>query len=187
MTDLSTPIPKKVKQGEFLEHGLRLETTLQEAFEITWGDIVFLFLGKVEETHKAVQPEKPGINVIRTSAALAAGPIGTAAYDLVAGKKKKEPQASHGNSYLLLDLYATDRREPFRFDSTGTNYRTFLGEEAGYAGETNLLTFIRKLATKIQLDSTLLHLLEKGKSAIPPFPSRDAFAWASFKTRGSAD
>lgn len=172
--ELSTPIPRKVKQGEFLDGGLRLETTLGETFRIPWERIRSHFAGKVEEKVSKQAPPKKGINVLRTTAALAAGPIGTAAYDLTVGKPKKEVQTQSAGHFFLLDLHVTDQSQPFRFDSNGTNFRTFLGEEAGYSGETNFFTFTRKLFSKLEQP-------EPSKNNLPVFKSRDEFSWASMK------
>jgi hypothetical protein len=182
---LAAPLPKKVRQGSLSETELSLETVLEEKITVKWEDFILFFLGKVEE--KSSRPQEKTkerhIDVIRLAADVAV-PLGGSVYDLV---KKKEPpmQMQKPNSFYLFDLYVKDNSQPFRFDSIGTNFKKFLGEEAGYSGEINLLKFIKKISPytlKIQ-DKSVVIFLEKGKNFIPVYPSRDEFTWTSLKRR----
>lgn len=180
--NLATPLPRKIRAGEFSPSGLTLETALDESVALPWSGIFFLFLGRVET--KPVAPEKPSgpkLNVIRAGAAMAGGPIGTAIYDLSA--KKQRPVGVPADSFFLLDVYPAAENRPFRFDSIGTNFKKFLKEEAGYSSDANFAAFVRKLAPHAAdaLDESAAQFVEKGKRVAPVFPSRDAFAWRSFE------
>ncbi len=178
-------IPKKVKQGSCLETGLLIDTVLEEKITVNWEDLDFFFLGKVEERSNRPQekPKEHKVDLIRLGADMVI-PLGGNVYDLL--KKKDLPtQIQSTSSCYLFDLYVKGGTQPFRFDSSGTNFKAFLGEEAGYSGEINLLNFVKKISPhtlKIQ-DKSVVLFLEKGKNFIPIFHSRDEFSWASFKKR----
>jgi hypothetical protein len=185
--NLSTPLPKKVKQVEFYDKGLSIETTLEEKLCVPWSDIVFFFAGKIEKKSEA-KPQAssgPKVNIVRTAASLAAGPIGTALYDLSAKKEKPINLSSSTESFLLADLYILQNLQPFRFDSIGTNFKPLLKEETTYASDLNFLNFIRKIAPFLNhlRNTSLFQIVEKGKNALEVFPSRDAFAWRSYSER----
>lgn len=177
----STPPAKKVKQGSFSPGELTLETTGMETVRIPWEKIKFGILGKIHEVSSAPSTptrKAPDIRPGRVIGALIAGPLGTGAYDLVHAKKET-PSTPKNENFLIFYLYVADEVHPYRFDSLGTNFKTFLNEETGYSGELNLFLFIRKISPFMlnALDSGITAFLEKGKNYIPAFSSRDEFSW----------
>jgi len=180
----SIPLAKRVKQGVFSAESLKLETTSGEVVEVTWGEIALVVLGKVTQAGPPPGPSrKPKeIEVGKVIGGLVAGPFGTAAYELLKGKKKGQI-LSKPESSMILDLYRSGNPQPIRFEAGGTNFKTLLNEEAGYSGELNLLAFVRKVAPylKTALDSSVSQFLEQGKSAISVYSSRENFDFDSAK------
>ena len=147
----------KVKEGELFPEGCQVLTAQGETVPIHWRDFQRFTVGKICRR----VPPPPETPVKQSSTASA-------------------EQSTSGSAYFVLDLYVTGSDTPFRIDSVSTNLRKFLGAEAGYSGEINLVAVVRRLAENAPQapDSSVRALLERGKSAVPTYPDLDAFRTA---------
>ena len=179
----SLPVGHKVKQGQLFEQGCQFQSAQDETAQIPWESFVCLVLGKIEPTRLVPDSSTPGL-VKGVGGIVAQGLGGTLGARAVEGLAGEPGSGSEKQSaYFVLDVYVAGEKAPFRIDTVSTNLRKFLGEEAGYSGELNLVALIKRLAEGAPqaLDSSIQGLLQRGKSAVPCYPDLDSFRTNSAK------
>ena len=171
----SLPMARRVRQGWLTDTGCLVQTTDDATHEIPWSALRFLCVGRVEpSTTRTAAPPSGGTGASRAAARMMGGALG----GLVgADDSSEKTEVQKGTPFLVLDLYEQGQEAPYRLDSTGTNLRRFLGQDAGYSGEINLVALLKKLAAGAPhaVHADVGSILERGKSAIKSYPDRDAF------------
>ncbi|MDQ7826401.1 MAG: tetratricopeptide repeat protein [Candidatus Eremiobacteraeota bacterium] len=169
-TLLAVPLPRKVTRGAFRDTGL-LVVTAEQQREISWSDILYVYMGRVE----------PGASEEVKGKVGSLG-LGSGAPKLAGRGERFQAESAH-SAFYLLDIYASGQIPPYRIDPVGTSLKGFLGEEAGFSAELNLFSFARKIAPMVsaQADPSLLQFVEKGRKAVPVHRSKDSFGKASFE------
>ena len=175
MTDrsYSLPLARRVRGGRLSETGFQVQTTTEETFEVSWRSLRRLHLGRIEPTTTRVVSAGSGPG--RMAARMVGQALGAESGG--EGDSGTRTEVEKGATFLVMDLYPRGEEVPFRLDSTGTNLRSLLGEEAGYSGEINMMALLRKVATAAPrvVDEDVGRVLARGKSAIQGYSDRDAF------------
>ncbi|MHB2015530.1 MAG: hypothetical protein ACYCW6_01145 [Candidatus Xenobia bacterium] len=179
-------LPLKVRSGELGPETIVFKTTTEETMQVPLSTVRCLFLGRIDPPTRTVETKAgAGSGALKLVGNIIAPGVGGL---LASGVNKatgvgKTTTTSGGSSYYVMDLHCDNYDGPFRIESTGTNMRTFLGEEAGYSGEINMMLLLKKLAPYIPtaFNKQMVVVLERGKTNAPSFPDRDEFGEASYK------
>lgn len=173
---VAKPVPVKVWGGEISPNGLVLETKISQE-KIPWQDVEILCTGRIKDSMDTGSP-KPSAGL--------------------KGRFQKMSRSEHPSQNvktvqsgcLLAYMFIRGYNAPFRFDSVGTNFKKFLGPDAGYSGEINFINFINKVAenaVEAQVDDSTMQMLERGKKWLAEYESAQVMVEAAWKLNGDAN
>lgn len=146
-----TPLPTRVRDGQFEEEHLVLE-----GLRVPWGDVYFLALGIIDQVVKDNDGPK---GVFRKMMGKAMGKD---------DDSKSSNRGRQVSEVYILDLFIEGYEQAFRFDSGAINYRQFL-DEVGYISLHNFFKFCVHLArrtSQARFDQSLVGFLARRREQV---------------------
>lgn len=150
-------LPSRVKSGELTPQGLSVETA-SARIAITWDRVEFITLGIIEEPVGDAPLQRSTLrNLVRNA--------------FFGDNQNERQRVRKVRDIMLLDVYVRDQPQPYRFDGTTVNYRSFLGEVT-HSSNTNFLRLVGRIvhhSIHSRLDSSVVAFLKGQRDRVKHF------------------